>query len=483
MNPQQFSILRQEIGNDLRLGRVAGPFVEPPFNIFISTPIFVVPKSSPGRWRVIHDLSCKGLAQAPNQLIADNWAAVQYASFDHALSLVAKIGPGARMGKQDVSDAFKILPVRPSDYPLLGFQFDNNFYYETVLPFGCRSSCLFFERFATFVEWIWKQRRPGLAATHYLDDFFNTAKSDEELLQDWEVLEKLAREIGLPLARDKKFGPSTKIVFLGLEIDSVAGLVFVPEEKILKIRFLISEVLSASRVSKKSLQRLLGHLCFAGRILVMARPFLRRLYAFLAVFKSAADRRRLGEKCRRDLIMWKYFFDNKLGPFRIFNRSFFWHEELELFTDASSSHGCGGMFGRFWFSLPWSDLQIDTTTWSIAALEFLPIIFAIVIWGQSLTGKKIIFRCDNEALVSVLNQKTASDPVILALLRIFVIFCVDLDIEVRSRHIPGIVNSSADALSRGKLALFRRLNPDAVSDPVFLPNSFWPVFRIFVCTK
>ena len=102
MNLQEHSILRHEIQKDLSLGRIVGPFVEPPFSIFISTPIFPVPKSSSGRWRVIHDLSCKGLSNAPNQLIADDWAAVQYASFDHALSLVANIGPGAVMGKQDV---------------------------------------------------------------------------------------------------------------------------------------------------------------------------------------------------------------------------------------------------------------------------------------------------------------------------------------------------------------------------------------------
>ena len=376
-------------------------------------------------------------------------------------------------------DAFKILPVRPSDYPLLGFQFEGNFYFETVLPFGCRSSCLFFERFATFVEWEWRQRRPGLAATHYLDDFFNVANSEEGLLQDWEVLESFAAEIGLPLASNKKFGPSTKIVFLGLEIDSVTGLVFVPGDKVSRIRSLINQVLGASRVSKKMLQKLLGHLCFAGRILIMARPFLKRLYAFLAVFKSSADRRRLGTNCRSDLLMWRYFFGHKLGPFRIFNRTFFSHDELELFTDASSSYGCGGMYGNFWFTLQWTELQIDTSTWSIAALEFLPIIFAIVIWGHSLAGKKILFRCDNEALVAVLNKKTASDSVILALLRVFVVFCVNFDIEVRSSHIPGFLNSSADALSRGKLALFRRLNPTAALHPVFLPDSFWPVFRGF----
>ena len=38
-------------------GRIAGPFLSPPFEPFITSPLGVVPKSEEGKFRVIHDLS------------------------------------------------------------------------------------------------------------------------------------------------------------------------------------------------------------------------------------------------------------------------------------------------------------------------------------------------------------------------------------------------------------------------------------------
>lgn len=39
------------------------------------------------------------------------------------------------MAKTDIEDAFRIIPIRPSDYHLLAFTWNNNFYLDKVFLF------------------------------------------------------------------------------------------------------------------------------------------------------------------------------------------------------------------------------------------------------------------------------------------------------------------------------------------------------------
>ena len=472
-------ILKAKIEEEISLGRIRGPFLSPPFSLFISTPMFLVPKPTPGAFRIIHDLTCKGAIDAPNQLIMDEFASVQYATFDAALDLVADIGPGAYMGKQDVKDAFKVLPIKPSDYYLLGFSFDNQFYFETTLPFGCRCSCLYFETFSSFILFEWNRRSSSLLATKYLDDFFCTSKTFDGVLEDWRVLESFAEEIGLPLAVEKKLGPTTCITYLGLEIDSCQGVVRIPEDKTDKINILIKQILSQERISKKTLQRLLGHLNFACRAVPMARPFLRRMFSFLSIFTDSQQRHRLGFEFRQDLVMWKTFFDNGFGPFKIFNRQFITSSTLDLYTDACKSYGCAAVLGNRWLALAWHGLPLNTESWSISALEFLPILFSISTWSDAFKGQKVNFHVDNLALVYIINRKSASDRIMLALLRVFVILCVSIDLEVKATHVPGVQNVAADLLSRGKINEFKRISRNVDYESASIPGSFWSLFSSY----
>ena len=83
--------------------------------------------------------------------------------------------------------------------------------------------------------------------------------------------------MGVPLAADKSVGPVTKLVYLGLEIDSIRQCVSIPPEKLLAIRQKVYEALEASKLTLKELQSLIGSLSFVCRAVTPGRPFLRRL--------------------------------------------------------------------------------------------------------------------------------------------------------------------------------------------------------------
>ena len=49
--------------------------------------------------------------------------------------MINACGPGALIDKFDVQSAFRILDVHPDFWKFLVFQFDDKFYFETVMLF------------------------------------------------------------------------------------------------------------------------------------------------------------------------------------------------------------------------------------------------------------------------------------------------------------------------------------------------------------
>ena len=59
---------------------------------------------------------------------------------------------------------------------------------------------------------------------HYLDDFATCGvPGSEECNMSLQILKDVCLYLGIPLAMEKVEGPTTRIVFLGIVIDTVAG--------------------------------------------------------------------------------------------------------------------------------------------------------------------------------------------------------------------------------------------------------------------
>lgn len=59
---------------------------------------------------------------------------------DDVTALLRKFGQGAFMAKTDIQDVFRIVLIHSNDYKLLGFSWENKFYYDKFLPMGASSS-------------------------------------------------------------------------------------------------------------------------------------------------------------------------------------------------------------------------------------------------------------------------------------------------------------------------------------------------------
>ena len=50
--------------------------------------------------------------------------------FDDAVELVARAGPGALLAKADIKSAFRLMPISPRDFELLGIELENKYYVD-----------------------------------------------------------------------------------------------------------------------------------------------------------------------------------------------------------------------------------------------------------------------------------------------------------------------------------------------------------------
>lgn len=59
------------------------------------------------------------------------------------------------MSKADIEDASRLIPIHASEYQLLGFKWNWQFYYDAALSMGASASCQLIESFSTSLQWKW----------------------------------------------------------------------------------------------------------------------------------------------------------------------------------------------------------------------------------------------------------------------------------------------------------------------------------------
>ncbi len=118
---------------------------------------------------MIHHLSFPD-GSSINDSISSEFTSVNYARVDDAIALVKRLGPGCFLAKTDIQNAFRIIPIRPADYELLGISWEGNFYYDKAMPMGCSSSCRTFEIFSSALEWVARNHLNIPHLIHILDD-------------------------------------------------------------------------------------------------------------------------------------------------------------------------------------------------------------------------------------------------------------------------------------------------------------------------
>ena len=192
-----------KLQKEIDAGRVSGPSDDPPFQNFKCSPLSIREKSTPGEYRLLHNLSYPYDNNSVNGNIPDHHAKVKYASLVDAIKIIQKLGPNCYLAKSDIKGAFRIVPLHPSQYHLMGFKWRGKFYFDKCLAMGLRSSCKIFEAVSSGLLYILKKRFNIQDVVKVLDDFLFLALTFVGCKLYLDVFLEVARMINLPIAFDK----------------------------------------------------------------------------------------------------------------------------------------------------------------------------------------------------------------------------------------------------------------------------------------
>ena len=183
------------------------------------------------------------------------------------------------MAKLDLKAAYRSVPVHPDDRPLLGTLWEEALYVDTALPFGLSSAPKIFSAVADALLWVMLLK--GVKwALHYLDDFLLFGRPHlQECQSALDIGLQTCSELGWEVHVHKVGGPSSCIVFLGIEIDSINSQLRLPTEKLQSLKMELVKWQAKKACSRREFLSLIGQLNHAAKVVRQGtcRTFLRRL--------------------------------------------------------------------------------------------------------------------------------------------------------------------------------------------------------------
>jgi len=168
---------------------------------------------------------------------------------------------------------------------------------------------------------------------------------------------------------------------------------------------------------------------------------------------------RLTKRFFKDVEWWLSFLSDWNGRSLFYDEQWLSNACLHLFTDACAE-SFGALFGTAWLCATFNEVGIPSRR-SITYKELYAITMAMTVWAPSLTSQSLLFHCDNQSVVRILTSGSSKCCHIMSLVRYLFFICAKFNIVLKAVHIPGILNSASDALSRLQVQRFRKLVPDA----------------------
>ena len=424
---------------EIKHGAMVGPFTTPPIPDLHISPLMSRPKANTKKRRIIVDLSYPAPfavnSHIQNNMYLNTPFILTLPTVDDIKNTILAKGKGCHLAKVDLSCAFRHIKIDPRDYFLLGIQ-HQGYYHDLACPFGFCLGSAFFQRISDAVRHMMRQMDYDI--TNYIDDTI-ICDTTSKCSPAFHTLVNLLGQLGFQLNKDKIVAPSTKMSCLGIVFDTEKLTMSVPQEKMQEIHHKCKSWQDRTSCTVNELQSLLGSLLYISKCVSMSRVFLNRM---LEVLRKNHGKRKiqLDQEFHKDIQWFVKFMPQ-------FNGTTFFDPRpisatLEL--DACLT-GLGGRFGAEIYALP---LPVAYQHLDIAYLEMINILVAIRLWGHNWANKKVLIKCDNQAVVSILKSGRTRDSTLATITRNILLEASWIHITITVIHVLGKNNTVADTLSR-----------------------------------
>ncbi|MEW8547235.1 MAG: reverse transcriptase domain-containing protein [Candidatus Thiodiazotropha sp.] len=406
----------------------------------IISPMATIPKPD-GDVRLIHDCS-RPTGKAVNDYCTSEW----HQKFSRVDDAAAIMTPGCFFGKVDLRSAYRSVKISQESQKVTGFKwnFEGKDLYlkDTRLPFGGKLSPGIFHRLTQAVKRMMGRKGFNLLIV-YLDDFLVMADSKEACAKALLCLIQLLRRLGFAIHWGKVVDPTNRITFLGIELDSIAMSLRLPEDKLSSFRNELHSFLQLKRVTKRQLQSLAGRLSWAAGVVRGGRVFLRRIFNKISTLKHSSHRTTLDSMVKADILWWHTFLSTFNGRSMLLDK-----QPIECVSTDACDEAAGGSFGLDWFYFNWNQDLPCASKFHINEKEVLAVVLAAQRWAPFWRNRRVILYSDNSVTVACLNKGTSRNSIVMKCIRFLFWLSAAYNFHLTCKHIPGIRNVSADAASR-----------------------------------
>lgn len=309
------------------------------------------------------------------------------------------MSPDCYMATLVLKDAYYLISLDKSHRKYVRFQFGQEYFEFTCLPFGLSTAPFVFTKIMKPV--VTYLRQQGCQSVIYLDDFLLFGDSYNECLINISKTCTLLKELGF-LINEKKSQliPSKRIQYLGFIFDSSRWVVELPSSKKESVMEKVTKLSRLKRCKIRDFAKFLGTIvscCFAVNYgWGYTKAFERQ--KFLALNNKGGNYEEymyIHEKLRTDFTWWKVNILSSYNPIR--NASFV----LEIFSDASLS-GWGAVCEGKKVHGHWTDEEKMS---HINYLEILAAFFGLKCFAVNYNNCQILLRIDNTTAIAYINRE------------------------------------------------------------------------------
>ncbi|KAJ1148938.1 hypothetical protein NDU88_001762 [Pleurodeles waltl] len=379
----------------------------------------------------------KGFRPVINLCSFNKWVVYHHFKMEGIHLLLDILLQGDWMVRLDLKDAYLTVPIFPPHRRFLQFQWRQQIFEFTSLPFGLSSAPWCFTKLLKpVVEFLWSR---GLRLIIYLDDILLMDQSKTHLISNANMTIALLQDLGFVINYQKSdLIPSQSMAFLGFLIDSQVATLSLPFQKITKIKKELRIVLRRDKISLRQLARVVGLLSssiqaiFPGPLHYRALQRLKNHH--LRRGMTYSERIALNSEARTEIQWWLDHMEAWNGR-AIFGSS----PDLVIESDASLQ-GWGARCGDLSFGGHWTPQELNL---HINCLELLADSFAIKSLTRDRVSCVVLLWMDNVSAVQYINRLGGTrSRGLVELVKDFWHFCLAHQISVSAEYLPGIQNGT-----------------------------------------
>ena len=507
---QYYPWLDKFFASGLLKGGVTGPCGSSPFPNPMISPLMTAHKKPSDR-RAVYDATF-GTNSLNNSTPADVYIGTKciysYPKIEDYRRIIINCGRGCFMWKRDLSRYFLQLPLCPVEYSLTGAIWRCFFFFFVGLMFGLRHSGLNGQRVTDAVSWIHKNlgleyvapqnletpacqektaisyptpapsshaalltgldpnRQQPYNSINYSDDLAGCETSLHRAVAAYEALGNLLVELGLKESVEKACSPSTSMVYLGIQFDSLKMTMSVPPDKLQEVRGDLEMWSRRTTAVRRELQSILGKLFWISKVVRHSRPFMGRLLQQLRDMKDLPDNKRalLTADCKKDILWWRTYLRDFNGVTAMVNDDDIFQSLEELMSSTfnvcagdATLWGGGAWYENQYWSQEFPDF-LKITEIPVHIKEFWTLIVSCWVWGDQWTGQQVYLFCDNDSVVDTIVNQKPSNPDMLSLLReyLYVVcrkkfFPIPRKIDTKSNFLADHISRRHDSASAEKV--------------------------------